>query len=198
MLNKGKSGDKDELQYMKSKVSSAHWFVNALRHRETTMLNVMKAIVKFQTAYFRDGDVCLLKPMILQDIGDLTGAHISTISRITCNKYADTPFGPILLKDLFTKGIENTKGVTVSNKVIQLALEEAVAGESKLEPYTDQQLRSLLAIKGFNIARRTVAKYREQRGIPVVNVRASIARNSNRVGISPILRPNSSSLILNG
>jgi RNA polymerase sigma-54 factor len=179
MLNRGKSAEKQELHYMKSKLNSALWFVKAIQERETTMLNVMKAIVQIQASYFRDGDLRLLKPMILQDIGDLTGAHISTVSRITCNKYSDTPFGPILLKDLFSKGIENEKGEDVSNRVIQLALEEAVAGESKVSPYTDKQLKALLAAKGFNIARRTVAKYREQRGIPVVKVRASIARNSS-------------------
>jgi RNA polymerase sigma-54 factor len=194
----GNSGDKQDLQYMKSKLSSAQWFVKAIQQRETTMLNVMNAIVEFQGAYFRDGDVCLLKPMILQDIGKITGAHISTISRITCNKYADTPFGPILLKNLFSKGIENKKGISVSNKVIQLALEEAVLGESKLNPYTDQQLMSLLAAKGFNIARRTVAKYREQRGIPVVQMRASMARNNNQESVSGIVSSNSASLILNG
>jgi RNA polymerase sigma-54 factor len=198
MLKGGKAGDKQELQYMKGKLSSAQWFVDAIKQRETTMLKVMNAIVTFQYAYFRDGDACQLKPMILQDISDLTGAHISTISRITCNKYADTPFGPILLKNLFSKGIENERGEAVSNKVIQLALEEAVAGESKLNPYTDQQLMSLLAGKGINIARRTVAKYREQRGIPVVRVRASIARNNSRLGVSEILSANNSSLVLNG
>jgi RNA polymerase sigma-54 factor len=184
MLSKAKSGDKQELQYIKSKLSSAQWFVKAIQERETTMLSVMKAIVQIQSSYFRDGDVALLKPMILQDIGDLTGAHISTISRITCNKYVDTPFGPILLKDLFSKGVENINGEAVSNRVIQLALEEAVSGESKLNPYTDKQLMALLAEKGFNIARRTVAKYREQRGIPVVQVRASIARNGGEQGLS--------------
>ena len=197
MLARGKSGEKQELQYMKSKLSSAQWFVNAIQQRETTMLNVMKAIVKFQTAYFIDGDTCSLKSMILQDIGDLTGAHISTISRITCNKYVDTPFGPVLLKNLFSKGIENKQGVTVSNKVIQLALAEAVTGESKLNPYTDQQLMSLLAAKGFNIARRTVAKYREQGGIPVVQVRASIARNNTPVGVPRKVSANGASPVIN-
>jgi RNA polymerase sigma-54 factor len=198
ILTRGKSGEKQELQYMKSKLTSAQWFVNAIKQRETTMLNVMNAIVKLQISYFRDGDPCLLKPMILQDIADLTGAHISTISRITCNKYADSPFGPILLKSLFSIGIENKEGEAVSNRVIQLAVEEAVAGESKSNPYTDQQLKTLLAAKGFNIARRTVAKYREQRGIPVVQVRASIARNSSQAGLSSIVRANNASPILNG
>jgi RNA polymerase sigma-54 factor len=195
---KSKSADKQELLYMRSKLSSAQWFVKAIQHRETTMLNVMKAIVHFQASYFRDGDIGLLRPMILKDIGDLTGAHISTISRITCNKYADTPFGPILLKNLFSKGIENKKGLTVSNKVIQLAVAEAVSGESKLHPYTDKQLMSILALKGFNIARRTVAKYREQKGIPVVQVRASIARNNSRADRSGIVSTKHNSPILNG
>jgi RNA polymerase sigma-54 factor len=192
-MSSAKAGDKQELQYMKSKLSSAQWFVKAIQERETTMLNVMKAIVQIQTAFFRDGDTTLLKPMILQDIGDLTGAHISTVSRITCNKYVETPFGSILLKDLFSKGIENDNGEAVSNRVIQLALEEAVSGESKLNPYTDKQLKSLLAMKGFNIARRTVAKYREQRGIPVVKVRASIARNGGEQGLSGISKANNTS-----
>jgi RNA polymerase sigma-54 factor len=198
MLNKGKSGDKQELQYMKGKLSSAQWFVNAIQQRETTMLKVMKAIVQFQSSYFMDGDPGLLKPMILQDIGDITGAHISTISRITCNKYVDTPFGPILLKGLFSKGIENKTGGSVSNRVIQIAVEEVVSGESKLNPYTDKQIVSLLAIKGFNIARRTVAKYRERQGIPVVQIRASIARNGGEAGTSSIIATNNTSHVFNG
>ena len=171
MLAKEKSGDKGAQQYVKSKLSSAQWFVSAIQQRETTMLKVMKAIVKFQYDYFRDGDQRLLKPMILKNIADTTGVHISTVSRITCNKYADTPFGVILLKDLFSKGIENEQGEPISNKVIQLAIEEDVFTESKLNPYTDSQLVGLLADKGFKIARRTVAKYREQRQIPVVQMR---------------------------
>jgi RNA polymerase sigma-54 factor len=189
-LNMGKSANKQELQYMKGKLDSAQWFVKAIQQRETTMLSVMQAIVNFQRSYFMDGDRSLLKPMILQDIGDTTGAHISTISRITCNKYIDTPFGPILLKDLFSKGIENGKGLSISNRVIQLAVEEAVSGENKLNPYTDKQIMYLLAMKGFNIARRTVAKYREQIGIPVVQVRAAIARNGGRRGHSSIISAN--------
>jgi len=175
MLNKGKSGDKGALLYLKSKLNSAQWFVSAIQQRETTMLNVMKAIVKFQAPYFRDGDTRLLKPMILKNIADVTGVHISSVSRITCNKYADTPFGAILVKNFFSKGIENEQGKAISNRVIQLAIEEVVSTESKLKPYSDQQLVTLLAMKGFNIARRTVAKYREQRQIPVVQVRAMMA-----------------------
>lgn len=178
VLNKGR-GDRDALQYLKSKLSSAQWFVSAIQQRETTMLNVMKAIVKFQTAYFLDGDVRLLKPMILKNIADTVGVHISTVSRITCNKYVDTSFGAILLKDLFSKGIDREQGEAVSNRVIQLAIEEVVKGESKISPYTDQQLVGVLAAKGYNIARRTVAKYRDQRQIPGVQVRALLGLQQN-------------------
>jgi len=172
MVANGKCSDKGTLQYLKSKLSSAQWFVSAIKQRETTMLNVMKAIVRFQADYFKDGDIRLLKPMILKDIADEVGVDISTASRITCNKYADTHFGTTLLKDLFSKGIENERGEAISNRVIQKAIEDVVKSEDKQKPYTDQQLVAVLALKGFNIARRTVAKYREQRQIPVMQVRA--------------------------
>ena len=175
MVADGKCRDKGTKQYLKSKLNSAQWFVSAIKQRETTMLNVMKAIVRFQTDYFKDGEIGLLKPMILKDIADKVGIDISTASRITCNKYADTPFGTILLKDLFSKGIENERGETISNRVIQKAIEDVVQGEDKQKPYTDQQLVAVLALKGFNIARRTVAKYREQRQIPVMQLRAMLA-----------------------
>ncbi len=171
MVTNGKCRDKGTLQYLRSKLSSAQWFVGAIKQRETTMLNVMKAIVRFQADYFKDGDLRLLKPMILKDIADEVGVDISTASRITCNKYADTHFGTTLLKDLFSKGIENERGETISNRVIQKAIEDVVDGEDKQKPYTDQQLVTVLALKGFNIARRTVAKYREQGKIPVMQVR---------------------------
>jgi RNA polymerase sigma-54 factor len=171
-VTRGKCGDKGTLQYMKGKLNSAQWFVSAIQQRETTMLNVMKAIVRFQADYFKDGDIRLLKPMILKDIADEVGIDISTASRITCNKYADTHFGTTLLKDLFSKGIENERGESISNRAIQKAIEDAVQGENKRKPYTDQQLVAVLALRGFNIARRTVAKYREVRQIPVMQVRA--------------------------
>jgi len=172
MVAHNKCADKGTHQYLKSKLNSAQWFVSAIKQRETTMLNVMKAIVRFQGEYFKDGDIRLLKPMILKDIADEVGVDISTASRITCNKYADTHFGTVLLKDLFSKGIENVRGEAISNRVIQKAIEDVVHGEDKQKPYTDQQLVAVLALRGFNIARRTVAKYREQRQIPVMQVRA--------------------------
>jgi RNA polymerase sigma-54 factor len=159
-------------QYLKNKYQSAQWFVSAIRQREGTMLRIMKAIVNMQYDYFREGDVKLLKPMILKNIADKTGVDISTVSRITCNKYVDTPFGMILLKDLFTEGIINEKGEAISNRVIQVAIEDAIEKEDKKNPYTDQQLVVILANRGFSIARRTVAKYREILQIPVAQMRS--------------------------
>jgi RNA polymerase sigma-54 factor len=159
-------------QYLKNKYQSAQWFVSAIRQRESTMLRIMKAIVNMQYDYFREGDIKMLKPMILKNIADITGVDISTVSRITCNKYVDTPFGMILLKDLFTEGIINEKGEAISNRVIQVAIEDAIEKEDKKNPYTDQQLVGILAERGFTIARRTVAKYREILQIPVAQMRA--------------------------
>jgi RNA polymerase sigma-54 factor len=169
---KNKQKDAAAAQYLKNKYQSAQWFVNAIRQRESTMLRIMKAIVNMQYDYFREGDVKLLKPMILKNIADVAGVDISTVSRITCNKYVETPFGMILLKDLFTEGILNEKGEAISNRVIQVAIEDAIEKEDKKHPYTDQQLVAILAERGFQIARRTVAKYREILQIPVAQMRA--------------------------
>jgi RNA polymerase sigma-54 factor len=163
--------DKSAMQYIKNKLQSAQWFIHAVQQREGTMLKIMKAIVDMQRDYFITGDINQLKPMILKNIAEIVGVDISTVSRITCNKYAETPFGLLLLKDLFTEGIANQKGQVISNKVIQSAIEEVIEGEDKHNPYTDQQLVKILAQKGFSVARRTVAKYREQLQIPVSHVR---------------------------
>jgi RNA polymerase sigma-54 factor len=163
--------DKSAIQYLKNKLQSAQWFVNAVQQREATMLKIMKSIVQLQYEYFLTGDINLLKPMILKNIAEMVGVDISTVSRITCNKYVETPFGLLLLKDLFTEGIANEKGLVISNKVIQSAIEEVIENEDKHNPYTDQQLVNILAQKGFSVARRTVAKYREQLQIPVSHVR---------------------------
>ena len=163
--------DKSATQYLKSKLSSAQWFVNAIKQREGTMMQIMKAIVDLQREYFRTGEVSLLKPMILKNIADKVGVDISTVSRVTSNKYVDTPFGIILLKNLFTEGIINKEGEVISNRVIQSAIEGVIENEDKLNPYTDQQLVAILANKGINVARRTIAKYREQLQIPVAQLR---------------------------
>ena len=164
--------DRTANQYVKSKLSSAQWFVNAVKQREDTMLRIMKCIVTLQHDYFLEGDIRLLKPMVLRNVADMSGMDISTISRITSNKYAETHFGLIYLKKLFSEGIADKKGDVISNKVIQSVIEDAIQSEDKKHPYTDQQLVNLLSDKGYNIARRTVAKYREQMQIPIAQIRA--------------------------
>jgi len=171
-----KSGtDNRSKQYLKSKLNAAEWFVNAIRQRENTMLKVMEAIVRIQSQYFEEGDITKLKPMILKNVADMVGVDISTVSRITCNKYVQTHFGNVLLKSLFTEGIANHKGEVVSNKVIQQAIQEVIRAEDKKCPYSDQQLVKVLAKRGFEIARRTVTKYREQLHIPAAQMRAFLA-----------------------
>ncbi len=164
--------DKATRQYLRNKLNAAQWFVSAIKQRESTMLKVVRAIVKLQYDYFREGDIKLIKPMILKNVAEMVGVDISTVSRITCNKYVSTPFGTLLLKDIFTEGIINQQGETISNRVIQNAIEEVIESEDKQKPYTDQQLVAILSEKGFSIARRTVAKYRELLQIPVAQMRA--------------------------
>jgi len=164
--------DRSAIQYVKSKLQSAQWFVSAVKQREDTMMRVMQCIVRLQQDYFMEGDIRLLKPMVLRNVSDRSGLDISTISRITSNKYAETHFGLVYLKDLFSEGIADKKGEVISNKVIQSVIEEAISGEDKQHPYTDQQLVHILTDKGYNIARRTVAKYREQMRIPIAQIRS--------------------------
>ncbi len=172
MLNKEGRADQGTVHYLKSKLSAAQWFVDAVKQREGTMMKVMRVMVDLQREYFENGEISFLKPMILKNVADRTGTDISTVSRITCNKYADTHFGVIRLKDLFSEGIENEHGENVSNRVIQAAMETIIRNEDKKNPLTDQQIVTALSMKGFVLARRTVAKYREQLGIPAVQLRA--------------------------
>jgi RNA polymerase sigma-54 factor len=171
-LDNDKSTDRGTRQYMRSKLASAQWFIKAIRERETNMLKVIRAIINFQTEYFKYGDTMQLKPMVLKNIAEIVGLDISTVSRITCNKYADTPFGMILLKNLFTEGLSNKEGTVISNKVIQRIVEEVVQKEDKKKPYTDQELTDILSEKGYIVARRTIAKYRDQLNIPVAQMRS--------------------------
>lgn len=164
--------DRGATQYVKSKLQSAQWFVNAVKQREETMMKIMQCIVELQHEFFLEGDIRLLKPMVLRNVADKSGLDISTVSRITSNKYAETHFGLLYLKQLFSEGIADKKGEVISNKVIQSVIEEAIANEDKRHPYTDQQLVNILSSKGYNIARRTVAKYREQMRIPIAQIRA--------------------------
>ena len=141
--------DKATRQYLRNKLNAAQWFVSAIKQRESTMLKVVKAIVKLQYEYFREGDIKMIKPMILKNVAEMVGVDISTVSRITCNKYVATPFGTLLLKDLFTEGIINKQGEVISNRVIQTAIEEVIETEDKQKPYTDQQLVSISIPKRF-------------------------------------------------
>ncbi len=173
MMEKQNKADKATITYLKGKLNAAQWFVEAIKQRETTMLSIMQAMVKFQAAYFREGDLRLLVPMILKNIAEMVNMDISTISRITCNKYADTPFGIISLKSLFSEGVENADGENISNRVIQQAIRAAVEVEDQTSPFTDRQLVSILSTKGFSIARRTVSKYREHLRIPTAQQRTA-------------------------
>ena len=172
LANHVSRNDKTASQYIKSKLSGAEWFVNAVKERENTMMRIMKCIVTMQKDYFINGDIKYLKPMVLRNVSENTGLDISTISRITSNKYADTPFGLIYLKKLFSEGITDKQGEIISNKVIQSVLGDTIESENKKHPYTDQQLVNLLSLKGLNIARRTVAKYRDQMQVPIAQIRA--------------------------
>ncbi|KYP15234.1 MAG: hypothetical protein A1D16_15080 [Flavihumibacter sp. CACIAM 22H1] len=164
--------DKAALQYLRSKMQSANWLLYAVKQRNESIMKITKAILQMQRAYFEEGDINLLQPMVLKHIADKVGLDISTISRLTSNKYAQTPFGTIHLKELFTEGIENKEGEVISNRVIRHALEEVIEREDKRNPYTDQQLVGILLNKGYKVARRTVAKYRDLLHIPVAQVRA--------------------------
>ncbi len=164
--------DKTSQQYIKNKLQSARWMIDAIKQREETMLKVMNCIVKLQQDYFVDGDVMQIKPMVLRNIADETGLDLATISRITGNKHAETHFGPVCLKNLFSEGITDTSGKVISSKVIQNIIEGTITAEDKCKPYTDQQLVNILTDHGYKIARRTVAKYREHMKIPIAQVRA--------------------------
>jgi len=165
---------KNAVNFIKQKIDAAKWFIDAIRQRQETMLSIMDAIIGKQYQYFLTNDPSDLKPMILKDIAKVTGFDISTISRITSNKYVQTEFGTFLLKDLFTEKMTTDTGDEISANEIKSALQELCDNEDKKKPLSDQKLTDLLNEKGFNIARRTVAKYREQLNFPVARLRKEI------------------------
>jgi RNA polymerase sigma-54 factor len=167
----GDHPDKATSKYLSNKLQAAEWFVSAIKQRESTMLRVMKAIAHIQSDYFLTGDEMQIKPMILKNVSDMVGADISTVSRITCNKYVQTPSGNLLIKDLFNEGIANQEGVIVSVRKVQEAIQHVVHKEDKTAPLSDQQIADILTMQGFQIARRTVAKYRDELNIPVAQMR---------------------------
>ena len=174
------SGDKDNrskqeaVQFVKQKIDSAKWFIDAINQRQNTLYITMKAIANIQEEYFLTGDETKLKPMILKDVAEKVGLDISTISRVANSKYVQTPYGTFLLKFFFSEGITNEEGEEVSTREIKKILKDAVENEDKANPMTDEQLMLVLKEKGYPIARRTVAKYREQLGIPVGRMRKKI------------------------
>lgn len=165
---------RDAVQYIKQKVDGAKWFIDSVKQRQNTLMKTMQAIVKRQTAFFYEGDETNLRPMILKDIAEVVEMDVSTISRVANSKYVDTDFGIFPLKFFFSEGISNDNGEEVSNREIKKILEEAINGEKKLKPLTDDALAALLNDKGYPIARRTVAKYREQLNIPVARMRKEL------------------------
>ena len=165
---------KDTLVFIKSKLDSAKWFVDAIKQRQTTLLTTMDAIVRHQDAYFLSGDETKLKPMILKDIAEEIGMDISTISRVANSKFVHTPYGTFSLKHFFSEGIMTDSGEEVSSKEVKKILSDCIEQEDKRKPVSDDKLTDILVEKGYSIARRTVAKYREQLGIPVARLRKEI------------------------
>ena len=165
---------RDAIQFAKQKVDSARWFIEAVRQRQETLMRTMQAVIDYQYNYFLDGDEKNLKPMILKDIAEKTGYDISTISRVSSSKFIQTEFGIFPLKYFFTEAMQTDSGEEVSVLEIKNILRESVDTEDKSKPLTDEQLCEILASKGYVIARRTIAKYRDQLEIPVARLRREI------------------------
>ena len=166
--------NREAVQFVKSKIDSAKWFISAIKQRHDTLMRTMQEILSFQKEYFKDGDKSKLRPMILKDIADRTGLDVSTISRVVNSKYVQTHFGIILLKSLFSEAMQTESGESVSSSEIKTILQNCIDEEDKRHPLTDEVLMNILNDKGYCIARRTVAKYREMLGIPVARLRKQI------------------------
>jgi RNA polymerase sigma-54 factor len=166
--------DKETILYVKQKIDSARWFIEAIQQRQHTLLSTMQEIINFQKDYFTEGDETKLKPMILKDIADRTGLDISTVSRVANSKYIQTHFGILSLKFFFSEGMMTDGGEEVSTREIKKILQDCLAVEDKRKPLTDDKLADILNEKGYQIARRTVAKYREQLDIPVARMRKEL------------------------
>ena len=165
------NSQKDAVQFIKQKLDSAKWFIDAIRQRQETLFVTMNAIMHFQEEFFLDGDETKMKPMILKDIADRVGLDISTISRVANSKYVETPYGTKLIKEFFSEAMKNEQGEDVSTLEIKKILKNVIEEEDKHKPLPDDQLAEILKEKGYPIARRTIAKYREQLDIPVARMR---------------------------
>ena len=162
---------KEAVQFIKQKLDSAKWFIDAIRQRQETLFVTMNAIMHYQEDFFLEGDETKLKPMILKDIADIVGLDISTISRVANSKYVETPYGTKLIKEFFSEAMKNDQGEDVSTLEIKKILQNVIEEEDKHKPLPDDQLADILKEKGYPIARRTIAKYREQLDIPVARMR---------------------------
>jgi RNA polymerase sigma-54 factor len=169
-----KADIKQATQFIRSKIESARGFIDAIRQRNETLITTMSAILKFQYEFFLDGEETSLKPMVLQDIADRTGYDVSTISRVSNSKWVDTPYGIYPLKYFFSEAITNDEGDEVSTREVKKILQELVAAEDKTNPLNDGQLEEALRQKGYIVARRTVAKYRDMLNIPVARLRKTL------------------------
>jgi RNA polymerase sigma-54 factor len=168
------NSQKDAVQFIKQKLDAAKWFIDAIKQRQQTLFVTMSAIMHYQKEYFLTGDERKLKPMILKDVADEINMDVSTVSRVANSKYVDTPYGTKLIKEFFSESMKNDQGEDVSTREIKKILETVIEEENKRKPLTDETLASILKDKGYPIARRTVAKYREQLDIPVARLRKKI------------------------
>ncbi len=171
---KRNKSQKEAYSFIKNKVDSAKWFIDAIQQRQHTLYFTMSAIMEYQKEHFLTGDETNLRPMILKDIAEIVGMDISTISRVANSKYVQTPFGTFLLKSFFSESMQKDNGEEVSTREIKKILKDIIKIEDKKKPYTDEYLTKLLKEKGYPIARRTVAKYREQLNIPVARLRKEL------------------------
>jgi RNA polymerase sigma-54 factor len=172
--NNASRQEKEAVAFVKQKIDSAKWFIDAIKQRQNTLLYTMQAIIEYQEDFFRTGDETKLKPMILKDIAEETSLDISTISRVANSKYIQTNFGIFSLKFFFSEGMQTDSGEEVSTKEIKKILSDCIEAEDKKKPLTDEKLMEILQEKGYPIARRTVAKYREQLGMPVARLRKEL------------------------
>ena len=168
---KNSKSNKEAINFVKNKIDSAKWFIEAIKQRHNTLYVTMEAIMEYQKEYFLTGDETKLKPMILKDISEKVGLDISTISRVANSKYVQTAFGTFPLKSFFSESLTNDEGEEVSTREIKKILMDCIEQEDKSKPLTDDVLTQILKEKGYNIARRTIAKYREQLDIPVARLR---------------------------
>lgn len=172
--NSSTKAGKEAATFVKQKLDSAKWFVEAIKQRHNTLQNTMNAIISFQKEFFLTGDEANLKPMVLKDIAEKTNLDISTISRVVSSKYIQTQFGIFSLKYFFSEGLMNSSGEEVSTREIKKVLQESIEGEDKRKPLTDEELVKVLTDKGYKVARRTVAKYREQLNLPIARLRKEL------------------------